>query len=214
MDKKQAVKVISEAVKIYDNIHCNKNLLIIFGNPSKPSYIETKAEAKNFLHLTGVKLNNSLLNDISDKNANTLSVFYAKALQNKLSIDNFDFKDGSTVQKLQVLTNTLKLSANAKMIGNFLDGRINLKTDKIAGSVSSFLGFKKIGKYYVPNTVMADDLRKNTTEAKKVLAILSKSISEDKYNTIEMTGKKIDIERLIEKVSQSVPIDVKIAGDN
>lgn len=213
MDKKQAVKVITEAVKIYDNVHCNKNLLIIFGSPNKPSYIETKAEDKNFAHLTGVKLDESLLSDIADKNSNILSVFYSKAMQNKLSADNFDFKDGSTIQKMQVLVNTLKISANAKMVGDYLDGRINLKTDKIAGSVNSFLGFIKNGRYYIPNTVMADDLRKNTIEAKKVLAVLSKHIDDDKYNKIEMVGKKIDIKRLLEKISPLVEIDGKIMGN-
>lgn len=212
MDKKQAVKVISEAVKIYDNIHCNKNLLIIFGNPNKPSYIETKASVRNFFHLTGVKLNNSLLNDIADKYVNILDVFYSKAMQNKLSIENFDFKDSSTIQKLQVLVNTLKISTNVKMFGDYLDIRINLKTDKIAGSVNSFLGFIKDGKYYIPNTVMADDLRKNTIEPKKVLAILSKNVDDDKYNTIKMVGKKIDIKRLLEKVSPLVEIESDIIG--
>lgn len=213
MDKKQAVKVISEAVKIYDNIHCNKNLLIIFGSPNKPSYIETKAGVKNFFHLTGVKLNDSLLNDMANKNTNILDVFYSKAMQNKLSIENFDFKDSSTVQKLQVLANTLKISTNVKMIGDYLDVRINLKTDKIAGSVNSFLGFVKSGKYYTPNTVMADDLRKNTIKPKKVLAILSKNVDDDKYNTIKMVGKKIDIKRLLEKVSPLVDIDSKFMDE-
>lgn len=213
MDKKQAVKVISEAVKIYDNIHCNKNLLIIFGIPNKPSYIETKASVRNFFHLTGVKLNDSLLNDIADKNVNILDVFYSKAMQNKLSIENFDFKDSSTIQKLQVLVNTLKISTNVKMFGDYLDVRINLKTDKIAGSVNSFLGFTKDGEYYIPNTVIAEDLRKNTVEPKKVLAILSKNVNDDKYNTIKMVGKKIDIKRLLEKVSPLVEIDSKIMNE-
>ena len=213
MDKKQAVTVITEAVKIYDNLYCNKNLLIIFGCPNNPLYIETKADVKNFVHLTGVKLNNSLLNDIADKNSNVLNVFYSKAMQNKLSVDNFDFKDGSTIQKMQVLINTLKFSVNAKMCGDYLDGRINLKTDKIVGSVNSFLGFIKAGKYFIPNTVMADDLRKNTIETKKVLAILSKHIDDDKYNTIEIVGKKIDIKKLLEKISPLVKIDSNIVGD-
>lgn len=211
MDKKQAVKVITNAAKIYDDIHCNKNLLIIFGSPNKPSYIETNAEEKNFAHLTGVKLNNNLLRDMPDKSTNILTVFYEKAKENKLSIDDFDFKkDGSTDQKMQVLVNTLKISVNAKMIGNYSGWRMNLKTDKIAGSVNAFLGFVKNGKYYYPNTVMADDLRKNTKENFKVLAVLSKKISEEKYNKIEMVGKKIDVLRLLEKVAQSVKIDSEL----
>ena len=208
MDKKQAIKIITEAVKIYDDIHCNRNLLIIFGDPNNPSYIETKAEDKNFFHLTGVKLNyNHILNDISDKNSNVLSVFYSKAKHNRLSSDDFDFKDGSTAQKLQVLVKTLKISRNAKMFGDYSKGRINLKTDKIAGNISSFLGFMKAGRYYVPNTVMADDIRKNSGKTQRVLAVLSKKISDSHYCAVISVAKGIDIEKLIEKMPHSISID-------
>lgn len=213
MEKKQAVKVISDAAKIYDKFYCNKNLLIIFGSPNKPLYIEIKADEKNFAHLTGVKLNNSLLKDIQDKNSNILDIFYQKAKQNRLSVNDFDFKNNSTVQKMQVLVRTLKISANMKMVGDYSGNRINLKTDKIAGSVNSFLGFLKTGKFYTPNTVIAEDIRKNTGEVMKVLAVFSKNINDKEYNSIEAVGKKIDIERLIEKISQSVPIGSKLIGD-
>lgn len=85
---------------------------------------------------------------------------------------------------MYVLVHTLRISDNIKMLGDYAGWRINLKTDKIAGSVNAFLGFVRNGKYYYPNTVMSDDLRKNTRERKKVLAILSKEISAEKDDKI------------------------------
>lgn len=214
MDKKQAIKIITDAIKIYDDIYCNRNLLIIFGNLDKPSYIEAKAENRNFFHLTGIRLNeNHLFDDITDKNSNALDVFYLKAQKGKLSADDFEYKNNSTIQKLRVLNQTLKISSNAKMFGDFSGLYINLKTDKVLGSVSSFLGFIKTGKYYVPNTVMADDIRKNSKDAKRVLAVLSKGISEQQYNTILSVAKKIDIEKLLKKIPESIQIDNNIIGD-
>lgn len=207
MDKIHAMGIISEAANIYDTFYCNRNLLIIYGSPNAPSYIETKAIERNFLHLTGVILNKSLMNGIRDKNANAAEVFFQKAKSNRLSEDDFELReDGTTEQKMHVLVHTLNVSDNIKMIGDYAGWRINLKTDKIAGSINAFLGFIKNGKYYYPNTVMCDDLRKNTRERHKILAILSKKISSDKYDKIEMTGKKIDISRLLKRLEKSVPI--------
>ena len=62
-------------------------------------------------------------------------------------------------------------------------------------------------------TVLATDIRKKTDNTQKVLAVLSKKIKTEKYNTIEMVGKKIDIKKLIEKISTLVKIDSSIIGE-
>lgn len=208
MDKKRALSIVSNAAAIYDNYLCNHNLLLILGNPSTPSFIETKAEDKNFLHLTGFVLNkSSLLKDVNDKKSNLASIFYEKLLNKRINMSDFEFKDRNTEQKLNILINTLNVSSSVKMVGDYSGYRINLKTDKVAGNVNSFLGFIKTGKYYTPNTAMADDIRKNTGYTQKVLAILSKKIDEPEYNRILSVGKKIKIVPLLEKVSSSVKID-------
>ena len=215
MEKKQAVKIIAEAIKIYNEKFCNQNLLIIFGDIHSPSYIETKADDKNFLHLTGLTLNRkSLLRDVKDKNSNPTSVFYMKALNSRLSTDDFDFKDNTTEQKLNVLVSTLRISSNAKMFGDYASGRINLKTDKLAGSVSSFLGFVKTGNFYVPNTVMADDIRKNSRQTQRVLGVLSKSKADERYKKIESVAKKVDIEPILKQISKNVKIESSLFVDD
>ncbi|MCM1525355.1 MAG: PBECR4 domain-containing protein [Ruminococcus sp.] len=204
MRKSDAIRIIYQAAKIYDEQLCNKRLLVIYGAPNIPNYIETFAFPSNFLHLTGVKLNNN----------NSADRFYRYACDERLRESDFEFKDNTTEQKLNVLIQTLRISTNAKMIGDFINGHLKLQTDKLAGSVNSCLGFIKSNNYYVPNTVLEVDIRQETSDRQKVLAILSKRIEEEKYNTIEMVGKKIDIERLIEKVAQYVQIDSKIMCNN
>lgn len=215
MNKNQAAKIIMNAASVYDKFLNNKNLLIIYGAPGKPSFIETYANDTNFCHLTGVVLNKEkLLEGIDDKQTNILSVFYSKALNQRLSSDAFEFKNKTTEQKLNVLAQTVNLSKNTKMFGEYNWARINLKTDKIAGSVSSFLGFIKTDTYYVPNTVIADDTRNNSTDTQKVLAILSKNIDDSDYNKIISVAKKIEIKPLLTKLSKNVPIDKSLYQDN
>ena len=193
---------------MYDKQMNQKNLLIIFGNLSKPNFIETQALPRNFLHLTGVELN-------KDVNNNSPEKFFKNAIDHKVSEKDFYFKDENTELKLNVLIQTLRVASNAKMIGdyNYNGNHINLQTDKLAGGINACLGFVKVNNYYVPNTVLATDIRKETDNTQKVLAVLSKKIKTEKYNTIEMVGKKIDIKKLIEKISPLVKIDSSIIGE-
>ncbi len=202
MRKFHAIDIISTAADIYDKQLNQKNLLIIFGCPSKPDFIETNASPRNFLHLTGVELNKEISH-------NTPERFYKNALDHKISENDFNFKDRNTELKLNVLIQTLRVASNAKMIGdyNYSGTHINLKTDKLAGGINACLGFIKVGDCYVPNTVLAADIRQESNDVRKILAVLSKRVDEDKYNKIETVGKKIDIVKLLEKVSQNVQID-------
>lgn len=199
MRKTDAIRVIYRAAEIYDKQLCNKKLLIIYNAPNKPDFIETIAYPSNFLHLTGVKLNN-----------NSAERFYDDACDRKLKESDFEFKDETTEQKLNILTQVLRISSNAKMIGDFNNSWLMLQTDKLAGGVNACLGFIKIGDHYVPNTVLETDIRQESTNVQKVLAVLSKHITEEKYSKIEMVGKKIDINKLLAKISSSVEIKPEI----
>lgn len=68
----------------------------------------------NFMHLTGIKANNT--------GVDSAIHFYEKCLANRLTENDFDFaKDGSTAQKLNVLENMMGIKRNAMMIGDFTD---------------------------------------------------------------------------------------------
>lgn len=207
MTKTKAISIITNAAKSYKEFFCNRNILIIYGSPNKPNLITTKADSKNFYHLTGVELNKkNILRDVPNKNTNAIDVFFEKALSKKLSLNDFKFKNEFTELKLSVLEHTLAIASNASMIGDYSNSHINLHTDKIAGGQYSFLGFVKEGDYYVPNTVMADDMRKNSNSNERVLAILSKTISEKEYGKIEKVAKNIDINRLLQTIQKDISI--------
>lgn len=77
----------------------------------------------NFLHLTGVRMNGS----------NTASAihFYEKCLNNRLKQEDFNFaKDGSTIQKLDILENMMRIKWNATMIGEFTNRGPKLFAEK------------------------------------------------------------------------------------
>ncbi len=205
MNKSDALRIISDAAKIYDKNFLNKNTLIVYGEAPNPKFIEIIAKKSNFLHLTGIVLNDKQL---------SAEQMYNRLLDGRLSTDDFEFKnDGSTVQKLNVLLQAVNLPHNAKMIGDFNGNRLKLQTDKLAGNISCCVGFLSIGKMYCPSTVLQTDMRKEVNEIHRVLAILNKAYGDKKYNDISYVAKKIEIKPLLKKLSQSVSIDEKIYSD-
>ncbi len=208
MNKSDALKLITKAAGIYERYLSNKNLLIVFNNVSQPYFIATKAMRSNFLHLIGVIINQeSLLSDVEDKQSNCNEVFYLKCLYCRLSLNDFEFKDdGTTIQKLKVILAALNLYKNAKMIGDFNNNRVFLKTDKIVGNDNSYLGFIFDDGYYVPNTVIKGNIKIDSLSTSRVLAILSKPLDGRKYKEIKYTAKNIDVPRLLKTLEGKIPI--------
>lgn len=197
MDKRQIIDIISSAAQIYNEQLCDKSLLLLYDNLIQPQGIEIVASPTNFLHLTGMILRQGC----------TAESFYRKALSHKLSTNDFDVRDGASLQKMQVLLQTVNLSVNAKMIGDYSGSHIYIQTGKVTGSISSCLGLISTRNYYVPQTVLREDTRNNIIKSFKVLAILQKRVDEKKYNTVLSIGKKVEIIPLLQKVSKFYPID-------
>lgn len=203
MNKKRALEIMSHAADIYNDMFNGKNLLIIYGNPCAPKYIVTESYPQNFLHLTGIVLNSKIPDNTADN-------FLEKVLNNRFGENEFSFKNSFTTQKLEVLIQTLSIKSTARMIGDFSGNRVNLKTDKLAGGTSSFLGFIRVGENYVPNTVIKGDIRKDALFTERVLGVLSKRITEPQYNERIYIAKKIDAERLFKAVSKDVPVAIEM----
>ena len=201
--KAKALEIILQAAQTYQKNFNDKNLLIIYGAPSNPQFIEAKSLSRNFLHLTGMRLNNTTADNSPER-------FFEKALSRKLSEDDFEFKDKSAEQKLEILCQTLNVSSNARMIGDFSENRVNLRTDKVVGGVNSFIGFIKVNGNFIPNTVINGNIKLDTYSTSRVLAILSKGIDESQYNHIKYVAKKIDIERLLETLKNDVSISSEL----
>ena len=110
MKKQQAIKIITEAAKIYNKNLENKNLLFIFGAEKSPEFFEASFLPRNFLHLTGVRI-------FEDRIFGSVD-FYEKCLHGKLSPSDFSFADnGTTEMKLSVLPQLMKIQTCAKMVG-------------------------------------------------------------------------------------------------
>ncbi len=166
----------------------------------------------NFLHLTGVKANNTRVDSAIH--------FYEKCLANRLTENDFDFaKDGSTVQKLDVLENMMGMKRNAMMIGDFTGRGPKLFTEKAAGNICGCIGFVKDRNtgLNVPNTLLKKDIRDVVANpVQKIYAVFSKMYMDEKYSVAEkmdksFRGTKIlfseEIEKLLERENQDMESD-------
>jgi hypothetical protein len=205
MDKRKALSIIFHCATAYRNNLEGKNVLFVFSSGGNCSFFEAAFPLHNFQHLTGVD---------SDL---TASQFYNAGIDRRLTVEQFSFSDnGTTPLKLEVLPNLMEIYKNARMVGDYDNSRAYLYTEKIAGGVTANLGFVKDENYpqsdfYVPNTVIKDDIRNMTlTPVQRVLAIWLKKASDSKYPILTYLAKGISLnmpalqEILAEKV---VPID-------
>ena len=168
MDKRGAIQIMAKSARLYHNNLEDQKILFLYGIPSEirkqlqteghrlsaiKSY-EVVFHRYNFLYLTGVRVHNS--------GVGSAIHFYEKCLANRLTEDDFYFaKDGSTVQKLDVLENMMGIKRNAMMIGDFTDRGPKLFTEKAAGNVCGCVGFvqdRNTG-LNVPNTLLKKDIR-------------------------------------------------------
>ena len=206
MDKKRVISIITKAAKSYHENIEDQKVLFVYGVPSEvKKQIEKNADVisclefyevvfhrSNFLHLTGLKLNK--------KKVSSAINFYSKCLDGRLSEDDFVLsKDGSTVQKLEVLADMMNIKKSASMIGDFTDAGPKLYSEKIAGNIYACMGFvcDKYSNLNVPNTLLKKDIRAVSSKPqKKIYAVFSKGYSEEKYTTIEKCDKSIEIGKI------------------
>ena len=218
MDKRGAIQTMAKSASLYHLNLEDQKILFLYGVPSEirkqlqtegyrlsaiKSY-EVVFHRYNFLHLTGIRVHNSCVGSAIH--------FYEKCLANRLTEEDFYFaKDGSTVQKLDVLENMMGIKRNAMMIGDFTDRGPKLFTEKAAGNVCGCVGFvqdRNTG-LNVPNTLLKKDIRDVVANpAQKIYAVFSKMYMDEKYSVVEkmdqsLVGRKIlfseEIEKLLER---------------
>jgi hypothetical protein len=218
MDKRRAIHIMTKAADLYRENLEDQKILFLYGVPSEVKK-QLQTESKNllsvrgyevafhrynFLHLTGVKLNSSEMTSAIH--------FYEKCLDNRLTEKDFNFaKDGSTVQKLDILENMMLIKKNVTMIGDFTARGPKLFTEKAAGNVCGCIGFvlDRNTRLNVPNTLLKKDIRDVTASpVQKVYAVISKAYTEEKYSVLAKQDKGMnirechfaeEIERLLER---------------
>ncbi len=206
MNQKEIVKKLNESAKVYKENLQNTNLLIIYNKNSKVEYIEVLFLARNFMHLTGVR---SLE---SSGKYNKANQFYNACLNNKLSYKDIVIKeDGTTKLKLDIISNLVNIDKKCKMIGMYDNSKKELITDILVGSVHMCVGLIRDSKtYYIPNTLLKEDIRKLTVKQYPIIGILKKKINEVKYQTTTYISKKIDMYKIERNIELCNKINIEI----
>ncbi len=203
MDKRKAIQIMTKAADLYQKNLEDQKILFLYGIPSQVKK-QLQTEEKrisaitgyevafhryNFLHLTGVKINTSLV-------ASAIH-FYEKCLDRRLNEDDFSFsRDGSTGQKLDILENMMQIKRNVTMIGDFTDRGPKLYSEKAAGNICACIGFVKDRntRLNVPNTLLKKDIRDVTASpVQKVYAVISKGYTEEKYSVLEKVDRNLNL---------------------
>ena len=186
MTKKQAIAIIIRCAKQYQQYLEHNQVVFVYRDEYNHShYTVVKFHSHNFLHFTGVVPRTGL-------NANG---FYRAALNSRLSEKDFSFKNNHTTElKLQVLSTIMSIDTKARMIGNYIGPHLELYTEKVTGTTSACLGLIQGKDYYIPNSVLSEDIRSIVPKPPgKIYAIFKKDINSPLYTQLTYKAKNITI---------------------
>ena len=183
LSKEAAVKRIHECAVAYHANLLGRNVLFLTLCGNERSYFESAYFSRNFLHFTGVT---TRLNPTQ---------YFRAALNNKLSQDSIKLAaDGTTELKLNVLPQLMSIHLVARMVGDYDNSKSLLVTDKLAGTVTAAMGFTEDNGYYVPNTILREDLRKLTKRPQqRIIATFRKTQKDKYYSELSYVAKGISI---------------------
>ena len=189
MDKRQAIRIITDCAKIYDKELCNQNVLFLFGTTNTPMCAEAKFDKQHFLHLTGVRKSRDI----------TAQQFYERALTGRLGEKMFSIpSDGTVDLKLSVLAGLCRIHKNARMIGDYNNSKSLLITEKLVGGSNSCLGFIREDSFYIPNTALKEDIRDITyTPWYRIIATFRKPKKSPQYTELCYVAKGVEEGQLI-----------------
>ena len=184
-DAKEILRVAAHA---YQNNYINKSVLFVASRGAVVKLYEVAFFAKNFMHLTGNTIN------MSSKQ------FYNLAKRGSLKKSDFGYaKDGTTDMKLDVLQPLMNILYTAQMIGDYNDSHDWVVADKMVGTVTIAMGFKKDedAACNVPCTALKTDVRTITLNpVLPIIAVLRKERSENLYSEVTRFAKDITLEKL------------------
>ncbi len=188
--KQETISIITSCAAMYEeNLNGRQLLLILKDKHNHFSSMELSFYSYNFLHLTGIRLNEGL----------TAADFYNRCLNHKLSQNDFSFAlDGTTQLKLEILPLLMSKNISAKMVGDFDSYNPKLYTEKLAGGVKACLGFvRNENGEYIPNTALNVDIRTVIKFSKQVIATYRKKKDEPFYQELVYKSKKIDWDTVV-----------------
>lgn len=199
MTKSQAIRIVSECAVKYKKELVNRKLLFLYPDKHKRvCAIEFTFEANNYLHLTGLRLNNRPRGGNSRRKMSA-NEFYDACLNNKLSESDFELAPNGTSQlKLEVLPQVITKNLSAKMIGDYNGMGINLYTEKLVGSTKACMGFVRAEESdrYIPNTVLKENVSNRVNKGARVIAVYRKHKNEPCYSELTYTAKDVKWDEL------------------
>ena len=185
MTQNEIIAIVHKCACTYDTNLCNTQVMFVYYNAqNKVEFAEVRFRAHNFLHFTGLVPRQGI-------SANT---FYHKIVNNKLSPNDFFVKCPFTTElKLKILSSIVNIDQTARMIGNYTGPHLELYTEKVAGTTSACLGLKKKNDFFIPNTVLSEDIRNiSQYPPGKIFAIFKMKSTKRKYT--QLTYKKKDLQ--------------------
>jgi hypothetical protein len=187
--KAEALRIIHNSAVAYKTNLLNRNVMFVALKDDIMQFFETKFLPSNFKHLTGIitRLNSTR--------------FYEAAYSNKLKQSDISFaRDGTTQKKLDVLYSLMSIHKTAKMAGDFESSHKVLLSDKVAGTTTAVMGFIKDNNYFVPNTVIKDDVRKIARKPTlTITAIFTKSDKQEIYTDLSYIRNDTTVASLADK---------------
>lgn len=186
MTKNEIITVVHKCACTYDTSLCNTQVMFVYYNAQNHvEFAEVRFRAHNFLHFTGLVAGKGI-------SANT---FYRQILNNKLSPNDFFVKCAFTTElKLNILPTIVKIDRTARMIGNYTGPHLELYTEKVAGTTSACLGIISKKDFFIPNTVLSEDIR-NVSQYPpgKIFAIFKMKSTERKYTQLTYIKKDLQL---------------------
>lgn len=177
MNKTDAVIIISRCAKLYHtNLDGNQVLFVYRNECNHSDYTEVRFRSYNYMHFTGIIPRKGL----------SAKDFYRYALSNHLSINDFSFReDHITELKLNILEKIMNIDTSARMIGNYNGPHLDLYTEKVTGTTTACLGLIEKGDFYIPNSVLSEDIRQIVQKPpQKIYAIFKKRINSSLYTEL------------------------------
>lgn len=206
--KEEARQRVLNCAKQYQQNLLNKKLLIIYRERQDHTirYIEVVFYERNYQHLTELELIDRNGNALSNQSLN----FYRKCMENKLGLEEFQFKkDGTTHLKLAALPALMDITKKTKITGDYNNVRPYLFVDKVMGGVNFCLGLSRENNIYIPSSALLEDIKKVTAAPSQVLAILEKPIRTDIYSTVKHVSKGLNLNNITlpEEIKRMINLD-------
>lgn len=207
-----ARQIVLKCAKHYEQNLLDKNYILIYRDRADNGVkkLEVQFGKENYQHLTGIELVDE--NRIVRQHVSEL--FYHKCVNNTLSKNEIQFKkDGTTNLKLAALPVMMTVQKVTKIAGDYNNSRPYLVADKIVGNVNFCLGLKQTTDFYVPASMLLEDIKKITTIQSQVLAIFSKKICDETYKDVRYVANGINLNnvKLPQDILEKISLDKYIS---